>query len=92
MLVCMVRSWRTAHRPAALGCLWMAVMLGSLTWLYFRTDGIFLIPPFAATLTILVYLPNVLIAQPIAVLGGAFLGAAIGAVYSLLPLRGRGLG
>jgi hypothetical protein len=52
-----------------LGCLWMAVLLGSLTLLDFRDGGLFLIPPFAATLAILVYQPNVSIAQPNAVMG-----------------------
>jgi hypothetical protein len=56
----------------------MAVLLGALTWLDFRDGGIFLIPPFAATLTILIYQPNVSIAQPIAVVCGSLLGAAIG--------------
>ena len=80
----MLKSWCTLHRPDMLGCLWMAVLLGSLTWLDFRDGGLFLIPPFAATLTILVYQPNVSIAQPIAVVSGSLLGAAIGTVLSVL--------
>jgi hypothetical protein len=60
MLGRMLRSWCTLHRPAILGCLWMAGLLGALTWLDFRDGGIFLIPPFAATLTILVYQPECL--------------------------------
>jgi hypothetical protein len=47
---------------------------------------------FAATLTILVYQPNVSIAQPIAMVCGSFLGAAIGTVLCALlgfgPRRG----
>ena len=62
MLGRMLRSWCTLHRPAVLGCLWMAGLLGALTWLDFRDGGIFLIPPFAATLTILVVLPFTLAA------------------------------
>src|ERR1700686_1954272 len=50
----------------------------------FRDGGIFLIPPFAATLTILVYQPNVSIAQPVAVVCGSLLGAAIGTVLTVL--------
>ena len=87
----MLRSWCTLHRPHMLGCLWMAVLLGFLTWLDFRDGGIFLIPPFAATLTILVYQPNVSIAQPIAVVCGSFLGAAIGTVLSALLGFGPGV-
>jgi hypothetical protein len=54
MLGRMLKSWCTLHRPDMLGCLCMAVLLGSLTCLDFRDGGLFLIPPFAATLTILV--------------------------------------
>jgi CBS-domain-containing membrane protein len=84
-------SWCTLHRPAALGCLWMAVLLGALTCLDLRDGGIFLIPPFAATLTILVYQPNVSIAQPVAVVCGSFLGATIGTLLSLLLGFGPGV-
>jgi CBS-domain-containing membrane protein len=91
MLGRMLMSWGTLHRPTILGCLWMAVLLGFLTWLDFRDGGIFLIPPFAATLTILVYQPNVSIAQPIAVVCGSFLGAAIGTVLSALLGFGPGV-
>jgi hypothetical protein len=90
MLGRMLKSWCTLHRPDMLGCLWMAVLLGSLTWLDFRDGGLFLIPPFAATLTILVYQPNVSIAQPIAVVCGSLLGAAIGTVLSVLLGFGAG--
>jgi CBS-domain-containing membrane protein len=79
-----ITSWCTLHRPAVLGCLWMAVLLDALTWLNLRDGGIFLIPPFAATLTILVYQPNVPIAQPVAVVCGSVLGAAIGTLLSLI--------
>src|SRR5260221_11429240 len=48
MLGRMLRSWCTLHRPAMLGCLWMAVLLGSLSWLDFLDGGIFLIATFAA--------------------------------------------
>jgi hypothetical protein len=79
------------HRPAILGCLWMAGLLGALTWFDFRDGGTFLIPPFAATLTILVYQPNVSIAQPIAVVCGSLLGAAIRTVLSVLLGFGPGV-
>jgi hypothetical protein len=35
----------------------MAVLLGALAWLDLRRGGIFLALPFAATMTILLYLP-----------------------------------
>jgi CBS-domain-containing membrane protein len=90
MLGRMLKSWCTRHRSDMLGCLWMAVLLGSLTWLDFRDGGLFLIPPFAATLTILVCQPNVPIAQPIAVVFGSVFGAAIGTVFSVLLGFGPG--
>jgi hypothetical protein len=60
----------------------MAVLLGALAWLDLRRGGIFLVPPFAATMTILVYLLDVAIAQPFAIVFGSTLGAAIGTVLS----------
>ncbi len=61
----------------------MAVLLGGLAWLDLRRGGIFLIPPFAAAMTILLYLPDVPIAQPFAIVLGSALGAALGTVLSL---------
>ncbi|MFK4727385.1 CBS-domain-containing membrane protein [Bradyrhizobium niftali] len=90
MLGRMLRSRCTLHRPDMLGCLRMAVLLGSLNWLDFRDGGLFLIPPFAATVTILVHQPNVPIAQPIAVVFGSVFGAAIGTVFSVLLGLGPG--
>jgi CBS-domain-containing membrane protein len=68
----------------------MAVLLGAVAWLDLRHGGIFLVPPFAATMTILVYLPDVSIAQPFAVVCGSVFGAAIGTVLSLLLGFGPG--
>jgi CBS domain-containing membrane protein len=69
----------------------MAVLLGALAWLDFRRGGIFLVPPFAATMTILLYLPDVWIAQPFAIVFGSILGAAIGTVLSLFLGFGPGV-
>jgi CBS-domain-containing membrane protein len=80
MLGRIITRWGTSHRPAVLGCLWMAVLLGGLAWLDLRRGGIFLVPPFAATMTILLYLSDVSIAQPFAIVFGSTLGAAIGTV------------
>jgi len=41
----------------------MAILLGALALLNRRYGGIFLVPPFAATMSILVYLPQVSIAS-----------------------------
>ena len=71
--------WRRIA-PATAGSVWMAVLLGALVWLDLRRGGIFLVPPFAATMTILVYLPDVAVAQPFAIVFGSTLGAATGTV------------
>jgi len=73
----MLELWCGLHRPAVLGCLWMAVLLGALSFLDLREEGIFLIPPFAATLTMLVYQPSVAIAQPVVVVCGSVFGTLI---------------
>ena len=83
--------WGTLYRPTAPGCLWMAVLLGALTWLNLGGDGIFLVPPFAATMTILLYLPSVSIAQPFSVVVGSVLGASIGTVLSMFLGCGPGV-
>lgn len=62
----------------------MAVMLGALALLDHQEGGIFLVPPFAATLTILLYLPDTPVARPIAVVCGSVFGAAIGTLLSLM--------
>jgi CBS-domain-containing membrane protein len=69
----------------------MAALLGALAWLDLRRGGIFLVPPFAATMTILLYLPNVSIAQPFAIVVGSALGAAIGTALSLFLGVGPGI-
>ena len=84
MLDRIIAQWGTPHRPALPGFLWMAVLLGGLVWLDRCHDGIFLVPPFAATLTILIYLPSVWIAQPFALIVGSTCGAAIGTAASAL--------
>jgi CBS domain-containing membrane protein len=69
----------------------MAGLLGALTWLDFRDGAAFLLPPFAATLTILVYLPNTPVAQPVAVVCGLVFGAAAGTVFSVVLGSGAGV-
>ncbi len=55
MLNRILRHWGTLQRPTVPGCLWMAVLLSALASL---DGGIFLVPPFAATMSILLYLPS----------------------------------
>lgn len=79
-----VTRWGASRRPPVVGSLWMAALLGALVLLDLRHGGIFLVPPFAATMTILLYLPDVAIAQPFAIVVGSTLGAAIGTALSLV--------
>ena len=80
----MLALWGAALSPNLWTALWIAVMLGILAWLDRSEQAAFLIPPFAATLTIIAYLPEVAIAQPLAVVCGSVAGAAIGTGLSLL--------
>jgi CBS domain-containing membrane protein len=70
--------WGSVLYPSLPAWLWMAGLLGTLAWLDHAGGGVFLVPPFAATLTILVYLPGVSIAQPLPVVCGSGAGAALG--------------
>jgi CBS-domain-containing membrane protein len=78
MLARIVAHWGASQRPALAGVMWMVVLLGILVWLDDQHKAIFLVPPFAATMSILLYLPSVSLAQPFAVVVGSVLGAAIG--------------
>jgi CBS-domain-containing membrane protein len=91
MLVRIVGNWGASERPALAGIIWMAVLLGILLWLDDQHEGIFLVPPFAATMSILLYLPSVSIAQPFAIVCGSVLGAAIGTVGSMFLGVGPGV-
>jgi CBS domain-containing membrane protein len=91
LLVRLLARWGSAHYPRVSACLWMAVLLGALAWLDHAGGGVFLVPPFAATLTILIYLPQVSIAQPLAVVGGSVAGAALGTGLSVLLGFGPGV-
>ena len=91
MLSRIIARWGTLQRPALFGCVWMAGLLGVLAWLDDRYGGMFLIPPFAATITILLYLPHASVAQPFAIIVGSVLGAAIGSVASVLLGFGTGV-
>jgi CBS-domain-containing membrane protein len=66
-----ITGWGAQYRPTLPGCLWMAVLLGALVWLDLRRNGIFLVPPFATTMTVLLYLPDVPTAQPFAIVTGS---------------------
>jgi CBS-domain-containing membrane protein len=70
---------------------WTALLLGAVALLDLREGRALLIPPFVATLTILLYLPDASIARPIVVVCGSVLGAAIGTLFSFIPGAGVGV-
>lgn len=67
-----------------LGVLWMTALLGALAWLGASRNAMFLVPPFGATLAILLYLPDAPIARPRAVIVGSLLGASLGTLLAAL--------
>ena len=80
----MLARWGAALPWNLSTALWIAAMLTALAWLGRSEQLALLIPPFAATLTIIAYLPEVAIAQPLAVVCGSVGGAAIGTGLTLL--------
>jgi CBS-domain-containing membrane protein len=91
MLVRIVGNWGASDRPALAGIIWMAVLLGILLWLDDQHEGIFLVPPFAATMSMLLYLPSVPVAQPFAIVCGSVFAAAIGTALSMFLGFGPGV-
>jgi len=84
-----VRCWGTRPTLRLGGYLWVAAMFGLLAALEANRIGVFLVPPFGATLTILMLLPDTPVAQPYALIVGSVCGAAVGTGVSLF---GSGLG
>ncbi len=78
-----VRAWGTHSRPNLAQYAWITMMFGILAALEHNRLGLFLVPPFGATLTILLMLPDASVAQPYAVVAGSVAGAATGAALSL---------
>src|SRR6201987_5740844 len=73
-----VRCWGTRPTLRLGGYLWVAAMFGLLAALEANRIGVFLVPPFGATLTILMLLPETPVAQPYALIVGSVCGAAVG--------------
>ncbi len=73
-----VDSWGTKAKFSFHAYLWFLILLASLALLTRNRYGLYLIPPFLATLSILHFLPDVAIAQPYAVVAGSVVGASIG--------------
>lgn len=79
-----IRTWRAGERLPVLGYVWIVVLLGGLAALTRASLGEYLVPPFAATLTILLLLADAGVAQPYPVILGSVLGAGIGTLTSLV--------
>jgi CBS-domain-containing membrane protein len=73
-----VRWWGTRPTLRLSGYVWVAAMFGVLALLESNRIGVFLVPPFGATLTILVSLPDAPVAHPYALIAGSVCGAAVG--------------
>jgi CBS-domain-containing membrane protein len=78
-----VRSWGTNSRLNIAEYFWILSMFGLLACLEDNRIGLYLIPPFGATLTILLGLPEAPVAQPYALIGGSVVGASVGTLLSL---------
>lgn len=82
-------EWRSENRVSAAMVTWFVLMLGVMAGLgyvsgvRFFKDVIWLLPPFAAISSILLLLPASSIAQPIPVIVGSTLGAAMGTTASM---------
>ncbi len=79
-----LNSWGTRARLGAVQYAWIVSMFGLLAGLETNRLGLFLVPPFGATLTILLVLPGAQIAQPYALIVGSVTGAAVGTMLSIL--------
>jgi CBS domain-containing membrane protein len=81
-----VTSWGTEPKLSLPihSYVWALSMFGILAFLEFNKIGLYLVPPFAATLSILLLLPDAPIAQPYALIVGSVVGASIGTLLSFL--------
>lgn len=84
-----VTSWGTKPKLFVQGYLWLLSMFGLLAFLEFNRIGLYLVPPFGATLSILLLSPEAGVAQPYALIVGSVVGASVG---TLLSFFGTGSG
>lgn len=80
----MVGCWGTRSHLNLAEYLWILSMFGVLGTLEHNRIGLYLIPPFGATLTILLDLPDAAVAQPYALIVGSVLGASVGTLLSFI--------
>ena len=77
-----LHSWGTTSKLSVGQYVWVMCMFGVLAALEANKIGLFLVPPFGATLTILLVLPEAAIAQPYAPIAGSVTGAGVGTLPS----------
>src|ERR1700758_1942440 len=78
-----ILCWGSTCRLKSAAYLWILAMFGILALMESNRLGLYLIPPFAATLTIILVLPDAAVAQPYAVVAGSVVGASLGTLVSL---------
>lgn len=83
-LVKILDAWGTRMKFSVSAYLWFLFMLAVLATLQRDRIGLFLVPPFLTTLTILHLLPESPIAQPYPVIVGSTVSAGIGTVMAML--------
>lgn len=76
-------NWIYKGKISWFQAIWFLSILLILAWLDGTTKFIWLVPPFSATLTILLLLPKSPIAQPIPVVIGTTLAASFGTAVSM---------
>lgn len=79
-----LHTWLYHGKTSWLHVLWFVLLLGALAWLDGPTHFVWLVPPFAATLSILLLLPASPIAQPFPVVLGPTIGACVGTAAALV--------
>jgi CBS-domain-containing membrane protein len=77
-----LRSWGT-NRLNVAQYVWILLMFGVLGGLQHDRIGLFLVPPFGATLSLILVLPKASVTQPYPIVAGSVGGAAVGTVLSL---------
>lgn len=80
-----VKSWGTKVRFSIPAYVWYLLMIALLAWLTKAHLGLFLAPPFLATLSLLHLMPDAPISQPYAVVVGSVAGAAVGTLIGYGP-------
>ncbi|MGC9158880.1 MAG: HPP family protein [Terracidiphilus sp.] len=78
-----LRSWGTTARPNLWQYAWILSMFGLLAALEWNRLGLFLVPPFGATLTLLLVLPEASVTQPWPVIAGSVAGSTTGTLLAL---------